>query len=725
MKANISLQPRYLSLSVATLLTAVVAPQAVWANDATATQKKVHELPTIEIVAEQGTKNEFNVVTLEEKNESTETDLRGLLRDEAAMEIGGGNGTSQYWSIRGMGQNSIDVKIDNGYSDSGMLYHQGRFMLDPALIKTVEIQKGAGSASAGIGATNGAVVVKTVDALDLLKNSERDYGFRIGAGYNTNDSFNYTGTVFGKFGNFDALFSYNKLDDDHYKAGKGFINNSTDVVPNSALDKESFLGKVGATFGAHRFVLSHMQEQHSGIRLVREEFLWSDSNANLSLSRQSPAYRETTLRNSNLEYTAKDLGKVLKNVTANAYLLQNERYSADDRGCGYCGNVAGPTTTKIDTKGANINFDWQAGANTILKTGVNYRHQEVTAPFRLKAADLISVNKLGSDGRPMVDGRGRNITENIPIGVDVQKPEKTDIGAYLEAIGEIGQFTLTGGLRYDYFEYKGMDGKALSDSQVNPSVALTWKPLEQLSLSAVHNYATRSPRLYDAILSHGRRGAISIADGTVAERAKNTELGFNYNHDFANNSRLTLKGSYFWQRIDDALANPQDRHDVRTIKEAVNAGYIKNKGYEVDLAYKVAGFTAKVGVAHSKPRLYDTHPNNLLSANNEYGVQTGRTWTTSVAYRFSEPNLELGARNRYVEKASESILVRAIAPQNRNSYVVTDIFANWKPLSNDKLNVNFAVNNVADKFYYSHSQRPNGGLPAVGRDFRIGMNYTF
>ncbi|MGN6898129.1 TonB-dependent siderophore receptor, partial [Neisseria sp. P0015.S002] len=62
---------------------------------------------------------------------------------------------------------------------------------------------------------------------------------------------------------------------------------------------------------------------------------------------------------------------------ANAYVLENERYSADDSGSGYAGNVAGPTTTKITTKGANINFDSRLAEKTLLKYGVNYRHQEI------------------------------------------------------------------------------------------------------------------------------------------------------------------------------------------------------------------------------------------------------------------------------------------------------------------------------------------------------------
>ena len=51
----------------------------------------------------QGMKVKTNVVTNQLKDESTETDLRGLFKDEPAIAIGGGNGTSQYMFIRNMG----------------------------------------------------------------------------------------------------------------------------------------------------------------------------------------------------------------------------------------------------------------------------------------------------------------------------------------------------------------------------------------------------------------------------------------------------------------------------------------------------------------------------------------------------------------------------------------------------------------------------------------------
>ena len=659
----------------------------------------------------QGSKIKTNIVTLRQKDESTSTDLRELLKEEPAIDFGGGNGTSQHMTLRGMGQNSVDIKVDNAYSDSQILYHQGRFIIDPALVKVVSVQKGAGSASAGIGATNGAIIAKTVDAQDLLKGLDKNWGVRLSSGYASNDGVNYGASVFGKEGNFDGLFSYNRNDEKDYEAGKGYKSpNGGKTVPYSALDKRSYLAKIGTTFGDgdHRIVLSHMKDQHRGIRTVREEFTIFESDP--AKDRQKPSYRETTQSNTNLEYTGKNLGFVEK-LNANAYVLENERYSADDSGSGYAGNVAGPTTTKITTKGANINFDSRLAEKTLLKYGVNYRHQEI------KPHTFLNSQYTSTDAA----------LQSLVRGYSLTNPTKTDYGVYVEAIQDIGDVTLTGGLRYDHFDIKTHDGKSVSDGKVNPSLGVIYQPVENLSFSVSHNYASRSPRLYDALQTHGKRGIISIADGTKAERARNTEIGFNYN-----DGTFAANGSYFWQTIKDALANPQNRHDSVAIREAVNAGYIKNHGYELGASYRTGGLTAKVGVSHSKPRFYDTHKDKLLSANPEFGAQTGRTWTASLAYRFQNPNLEIGWRGRYVQKAVGSILVAGQKGRDgklenvvRQGFGVNDVFANWKPLGKDTLNVNLSVNNVFNKFYYPHSQRWTNTLPGTGRDVRLGVNYRF
>ncbi|ENW7173453.1 TPA: TonB-dependent receptor [Neisseria gonorrhoeae] len=680
----------------------------------------------------QGSKIRTNIVTLQQKDESTATDMRELLKEEPSIDFGGGNGTSQFLTLRGMGQNSVDIKVDNAYSDSQILYHQGRFIVDPALVKVVSVQKGAGSASAGIGATNGAIIAKTVDAQDLLKGLDKNWGVRLNSGFAGNNGVSYGASVFGKEGNFDGLFSYNRNDEKDYEAGKGFRNdNGGKTVPYSALDKRSYLAKIGTTFGDgdHRIVLSHMKDQHRGIRTVREEFAVSQKNSRITIKRQAPSYRETTQSNTNLAYTGKDLGFVEK-LDANAYVLEKKRYSADDKDNGYAGNVKGPNHTRITTRGMNFNFDSRLAEQTLLKYGINYRHQEIKPQAFLNSQFSIpkTEKKDGKDVAKSSEQQTKDRADEATVhAYKLSNPAKTDTGAYIEAIHEIDGFTLTGGLRYDRFKVKTHDGKTVSSSSLNPSFGVIWQPREHWSFSASHNYAGRSPRLYDALQTHGKRGIISIADGTKAERARNTEIGFNYN-----DGTFAANGSYFRQTIKDALANPQNRHDSVAVREAVNAGYIKNHGYELGASYRTGGLTAKVGVSRSKPRFYDTHPKKLLSANPEFGAQTGRTWTASLAYRFKNPNLEIGWRGRYVQKATGSILAAGQKDRDgklenvvRQGFGVNDVFANWKPLGKDTLNVNLSVNNVFDKFYYPHSQRWTNTLPGVGRDVRLGVNYKF
>lgn len=670
-------------------------------------------LDTITVTDNQGLKVKSNVVTTQIKDESVETDLRGLFKNEPSITMGGGTGTSTFLYLRGMGQNSVDVKVDNAYSDSQIHYHQSRHMLDPALVKVVAVQKGAGSASAGIGQTNGAIVAKTVDAADLLKNSSNpNFGAKVNTGISTNHEHNYGLSFFGKNEVADLVIAGNRVKASDYRAGRGVQNgiDGSSRIPFSAMDKKSYLVKLGLNLGDHRFVLSHMNDEHHGVRTVREEFSADASltQGGLSLGRggQSPQDRRMTVSNTNLEWTAKNLGFV-QEANANVYHLVHSRWSADDSGNGYAGgnlNPAGAATkVKVDTVGANLNLDSNLSDNVLLKYGVNYRQQEVKPAHRFEK---------------------------------INNQEKQDIGFYVEGLTSIvDKVLLTTGLRYDHFNYKAMDGKKASDGAFNPSVGIIYEPIQFLSLSASHNYATRSPRMQDALLAHGYRrggGTVSITPNTKAEQARSTEIGFNYD-----NGTVGIEGSYFWQTIKDALVRSDARASNHACPATVadcyselqNGGTIKNRGYELSGFYKYQGLTARLGVAHSKPRFYG---NNFIS-HPDYAAVIGRTWTASLAYRFEKPNLEIGIHHRHIEgvKTEDNIFViqDTVTPPTagKDGYRLTDLTANWKPFGTDKMNVNFAVNNVSNKKYRSHAQRGSEAtaLYGAGREYRVGVNYTF
>lgn len=669
--------------------------------------EKTEQLDVINVVTENtGAKSKTNVVTLADLNKSTNQDLRGVLSKEPAVNFGGGNGgTSQWVTIRGMGQDQIDIKVDNTSSDAQLFHHQSRFMLDPSLIKRIDIRKGAGSASAGIGATSGSIEATTVEAKDLLREGQ-DFGFKLNAGVSSNKGHSQGATVYGKAGVLDALFSGNWQTIENYKGGKGYVNKEgSQTVKNSAIGERGLLAKIGVDLNEeHRIVLSHRQERYHGSRALREEFDFSqsylygtasdlrpgqtlstiftgknnrgqntyyilDSNGQFIVNdaNNSPRYRITTQNTTNLEWTGKKMG-FISEAKANAYLMEMSRKETDSH-----------SESKIVTKGANVNLDSEIGESHWVKYGVNYRHQE---------------------------GKPNALASNIKAN-----QKKEDVGLYLEGIWGFGPVTLTTGARYDHFKFKANTGKEVSHGDFNPSAGLIWQVTNNLSFNTNLNYASRSPRFYEVVLAGSRMR--DVADNLRAEKARNTEIGFNYDV----NESLSFNGSYFWQKVKDA-------HAIKN-NTIVNSALLRNQGYELGAAYKLGAFKFRLGVAESKPET--TALNGATLDNTVLAVAMGRTWTTALSYKFEQPSLEIGWKGRFVEGKTGSPSRGSNTGETaikQAGYGVSDFYASWDV--NKNLTLNFALNNAFNKYYKSHSQRAGiNSLPGAGRDFRLTANYTF
>lgn len=635
--------------------------------------EEVAQLGVIDVVAENaGAKSKTDVVTLDQINKGTATDMRAVLKAEPAINFGGGTGTSQWVTIRGMGQDQIDFKVDNTSSDSQIFHHQGRFMLlDPSLIKRVSVIKGSGSASAGIGATSGQISAKTVDAKDLLKDGQ-NFGFKLNGGYSTNSGYSEGGSLFGRYGHIDALVSGNWVTEKEYKDGNG-------IKPkNSALGQRSLLAKIGVDLNEHhRLVLSQRQERYHGERNLREEF---DFTLDPTNTRQNEGgYRITTTDTTNLEYTGKNLGFV-SNLDANVYTMSMKR---EEVGVTTRGQFTPYAQAKIDTKGANLNLNSYLGDNHAIKYGLNWREQE---------------------GKP----------NTLAAGTVTQKKE--DVGIYAEGIWGFGPATLTTGIRYDHFDFRASNNQKISKGNINPSIGLIYEVSDGLTLNAVHNYATRSPRLYEVALSGGNRTR-GISNNLKTERSRNTEVGFNY----ALNDTFSLKGSYFWTTIKNAYGY----ENINGVNSLINGGKIENRGYELDSAYHIGALTLRAGVAYSRPEIYGNVVDSHTTA-----LRIGRTWTTGISYQFENPSLEIGWNGRFVE-GEKGIPTRGSNDTGatevyRPGYGVNDFYINWQPTGKKELNINLALNNAFNKYYKSHSQRTGANsLPERGRDFRVNVNYTF
>ena len=347
--------------------------------------------------------------------------------------------------------------------------------------------------------------------------------------------------------------------------------------------------------------------------------------------------------------------------------------------------------TRLIANGANLNLDSPIGESHLIKYGINYRDQE---------------------------GKPNSLT--VQNGVQMKTQKKRDVGVYAEGIWGLGAFTLTTGLRYDHFSFRAMDGSKSNKGNLNPSVGLIYVVTNDLSLNTSLNYATRSPRFFEVMLSsgstRGKTAVYSIANNIKPERSRNAEVGFNYKLA----DSLSLNGSYFWQTIQDTHAFTQIRPGYYEIQ---NAGKLRNHGYELGAAYKYEGLTLRAGVAYSKPELNGRTVDSTVTA-----IPIGRTWTTGVSYHFERPDVEIGWKGRFVQHTSYDSTTQnrggGATTTKRPGYGVNDFYITWKPV--ESVNVNLALNNAFNKYYRSHSQRAGvSTLPEPGRDVRLSVNYTF
>ena len=99
-------------------------------------------------------------VTRNQLDRETSTDLKQVMKDQIGMDVGGGNGVAQFYSIRGVGEDKINLEVDGTSQSTKIFHHQSRFQLDPALVKSINVEKGTGAASAGLGAVGGTIRVR-------------------------------------------------------------------------------------------------------------------------------------------------------------------------------------------------------------------------------------------------------------------------------------------------------------------------------------------------------------------------------------------------------------------------------------------------------------------------------------------------------------------------------------------------------------------------------------
>lgn len=608
--------------------------------------------------------------------------LGEMLRDEPAVSVGGGAAIAQKLYIRGVEDSMLNTTLDGAAQSGRAFHHQSRLLIDPELIQSVEIDRGATPASAGPGALAGSIRMTTKDGRQLLRDGQT-FGASVRGGVASNDGHRWGAALYGLAGeSVDFLVSANRDDNGDYKAGDGTRQTHSGSTQSSGLGKLNWRIAPG-----HRLTMGYQAVQDEGSRYLRPNFWQGQGNSLMPQKTMRDTLTVTYRYDGTRTLPAVELGlfsdtmKVTRTTTA--------AQPQFNKPLGY------QFGEEIASSGLNLKAATRV-ADATVRYGLNIHRFEMNAVHaRPPAAST-------SNGREESSVKGLFAEGSIPLG---------------------DQFLLGAGARYDWYGYTDNHAQRISSRGLSPNMSLTWMATDALSVRASAGTALRGAGLKEAFYVDNTRWRND--PGLQPEKARNVELGVNYNE-----GPWSAKATVFRQQIRNFISTT-----TGATWAVANVGTMKSSGYEVGVAWNRSVWRSGLAVASAKPQL-----NGYDLGDEAYGlgVSTGRSWNLNLGYRIPTWNLDLEWFGRFVEsKTSTEYLISEsrTATKHKPGFGVHDVYVNWLPYGNDRLRVTFGARNLLNKFYYDQGSYAyyvstagaisGRGFAEPGRNVRLDVTWKF
>ena len=610
---------------------------------------------------------------------------KDVMRDIPGVYVGGTNGMNQKIYMRGVSDRGLNITIDGAKQNGNTFHHNADLLIDPDLIKAIDVEVGSRSVVNGSGALGGSVAFKTVDARDLLESGEK-IGAKIKTGYASNNSefsqglMLFTAPVEG----LDFIAAINHKGYDYGKSGNG------NKIGGDGNDL-SYLLKLGYSFlDAHRISISREHNEFKGIYPFRAEFGSWHNGANVDDYRKYE--RDTTTLK--YEYKPSDL----LNLEVTTY---NTEHKKDD-----------PVLKILGVKTNGIN----AKAKSIVESGA------LTQTFRYGAEFYQSKNF------------------NKP---DNHYPEKVNnYSIYAEDALNFSSLTITPGLRYTHHELKSYDGRAgnlksysYKFNEFTPALALDYEIIKGLHAFASYARVFRGPDVMESMMAGGNRSWEANKD-LKATTGNSYETGLKYHGDINEASSYNLSAKYFMTKYKNLIV---DNNTANGALKRINAGGADISGVELLARLNLDALSLAASYTHQSVKYKDRVLTSCrrgavgpcYATSNVIGYRDqGDKYTFNAEYAFSSIDTLIGYNLIYF--ASKNTVS---AGDDKNikipSYAVSDIYATYAPSSGKfkGLEVNAGIYNLFDKAYASQSQRLFDNEITYdwepGRNFKVNVSYKF
>jgi hemoglobin/transferrin/lactoferrin receptor protein len=617
-------------------------------------------------------------------------DVSDLFRASPSVAIGGSIGIAQKIYVRGLEDSLLNVTVDGAPQRGTLFHHIGRVSLEPELLETVDLQTGAGEATAGFGAIGGAIRFRTRDPVSLL-DDDRRFGAMARAGWFSNDGSKYSLTGYGRlFGDIGVLASYVRVDRDNFEDGAG-----DEVLASAARQELAFLKIGGDLGGGHRIALSYEQRDEEG------EFGQRPNWPVLEGDRLFPgeARRRTTTANYGYAFnTALDM-------EATAYHTET-RFTQDryDRWGLYEAN--------IESTGADIRLNATLGAHD-MTGGVEYRQDKVVSRY---LGDPAQWQDWAWD--PAV---GRFQESGDLLGLYLQDHWRAS-----------DRLLVSAGVRYDAYDLT-LDtyGGGTDSDGFSFNIGADYDLTPDLTFNIGWAQAFRGKEIGDGFTIETRPGRISLSPTLKPERVENFETGLSWSR-----GGFSASAVYFDMAIDDVLLDQLGSGPAPQAPNFYeNVGEFRSDGVELKVGYDGGAWGVDAFYNTYDPRL-----NGRLIEGYEQialGNSMGDTWNVSGRWSPTD-RLDLQASVTLVQDLNDiEVLFREVELGfidstrfvDKPGYTVVDVFGRWRPFQDERLTVLASVYNLFDENYRSHASVADysgiagyeivRGVREAGRDVRL------
>ena len=618
-------------------------------------------------------------VTAEDLEILQPADVSELFSRDSAITVSGGAGPSKRIHVFGLEQSNLAVSVDGVPQGPTSWHHTGSNVIDPAFLKSVEVEAGAAAADAGFGAAAGAVRYETVGARDLLTDG-RTQGGRAALSWGTNGR-GVSGSLagYGLYEGFDWFAMIHGTDGKNYEAGNGLEMDGTEPALRGGLVK------LGYEQDGRRVELAYDHTEDDGDRTIK---------MNMDLYPVSPTRpvdrgvyplkvsRDTlTLKYSSTAPTDAWDPEAMVFVSRNKYERPN--YATGDR------PINGDMNLENQTIGGKLQNTYTLGQGKIT-AGVDW------------AYDDYDIDNYGDTDR-------RYWTmDTMQIGAFVQGRFEFDNG-----------IDLSTGLRLDHHRYTDFNGNRHSDTGASVNGTVSYEFAEGFEVFAGASHTWLGYTFGEYALLHARSSDLYVADDYETSSARNIKLGLN-----ADRGNWSGNLTFFDTRLKDMgeLVFPEDE----SAPYLGNVEEYRSKGFTLQGAYSWG--SGRVGGSFTKADVTQGGEDRL--PNGGTAVPVGQVATLYVDQEIAQYNAKVGATVEWANKLSGDYLTEA-GFSDAPSYTVLNLYGEWRPQNYENVVVHLGIDNVFDRTYSERSSyvqfdaRGVQPLYAPGRTVTLGLTMDF